>query len=131
MERPENLITREEAIAALGTGIRNFDIALRKKLITPVKSGELWYFDKQEIESYKIHKHVRDLNRRTNGDRVFDESKGHYSVPTVAKMYGVTRSKVYHLVRSKKLNTFRVGSTYVVIIDDKTTWEQVVVPKTN
>ena len=131
MEAPKNLITRDEAIAALGTGIRNFDIALRKKLITPVKSGDLWYFDKQEIESYKIHKHVRDLNRREYGEKVFDESKNHYSVPTVAKMYGVTRSRVYGLVRSKKLNTFRVGSTYVVIIDDKTTWEQVVVPKTN
>ena len=131
METPENLITREEALELLGTGMRNFDIAIRKKLINPVKSGDLWYFDRKEIESYKIHKHDRDLNRRMNGDRVFDLSKNYFSVPAVAKMYGVTRSRVYRLVRNNKLNNFRVGSTYVVIIDDKTTWEQVVVPKTN
>ena len=131
MEIPENLITREAALELLGTGIRNFDIAIRKKLINPVKSGDLWYFDRQEIESYKIHKHDRDLNRRINGERVFDLSKNYFSVPAVAKMYGVTRSRVYRLVRNNKLNNFRVGSTYVVIIDDKTTWEQVVVPKTN
>ena len=53
-----------------------------------------------------------------NGELLFDNQKGYYSVNQVAKMLNVPAQKIYYATRVGLLKAHRKGAAWVIHIDD-------------
>lgn len=119
-------MTIKEVCEELGVTLSAVSLSIRQKKLNPTQIGNKWYFTKEELERYKAKRYKRTESRHPNGEMIYDKSKNYYSVPEVAKMFSVPVLRVYRLIRNKKLNSFRVASAHVVIIEDKSAWEPII-----
>jgi len=92
-------------------------IAITKKRLKARKDSRHWLIDLVDLEEYRRSRYSR--NKLTyNGELLFDNDKGYYSVNQAAKMLGVPAQKIYYETRIGTLPFEKKGGTLVLKLSD-------------
>ena len=92
-------------------------VAIKQGKLKAYKDSTRWTIRLEDLEEYRRQKYSRTKSMY-NGELLFDNSKGYFSVNQVAKMLGVPAQKIYYATRIGLLKASRKGAAWVIHIDD-------------
>ncbi|MES2123003.1 MAG: helix-turn-helix domain-containing protein [Chlamydiota bacterium] len=92
-------------------------VAIKQKKLRASKDATRWTIDLEDLENYRKQKYSR-AKSMYNGELLFDNYKGYYSVNQVAKMLGVPAQKIYYATRVGLMKAHRKGAAWVVHVND-------------
>jgi len=92
-------------------------VAIKLNKLKARKETTRWTIHLDDLENYRKQKYSRTKSIY-NGELLFDNNKGYYSVNQVAKMLSVPAQKIYYATRIGKLKAFRKGAAWVVSVED-------------
>jgi len=111
-------MTISEVGNILGISRQAVYISIQNKRLEAEKIGRQWFILPENMVKYKKNRYSRTLCRRENGELLFDNSKGQYSIHQLAKICKVSPQRVYYLARRNGLKSERIGAAYVIQVDD-------------
>ena len=92
-------------------------VAIKQKKLRAYKDSTRWTIDLEDLEEYRRQKYSR-AKSTYNGELLFDNDKGYYSVNQLARMLGVPAQKIYYATRIGMLKASRRGAAWVIHIED-------------
>jgi excisionase family DNA binding protein len=92
-------------------------VAIKQRKLRATKDATRWTIDLEHLEEYKNNKYSRKKSLY-QGELLFDNKKGYYSINQIAKMLNVPAQKIYYATRVGHLQAFRKGAAWVVQIDE-------------
>ena len=92
-------------------------VAIKQKKLKAKKIATRWTISLKDLEEYRRQKYSRSKSIY-NGELLFDNEKGFFSVGQVARMLGVPAQKIYYATRIGLLKASRRGAAWVIHIDD-------------
>lgn len=92
-------------------------VAIKQKKLKASKDTTRWTINLEDLEDYRRLKYSRTKSTY-NGELLFDNRKGFYSINQVAKMLNVPAQKIYYATRVGLLKAIRKGAAWVVHSDD-------------
>lgn len=92
-------------------------VAIKLKKLRAKKETSRWTIHVDDLEEYRRMKYSRTKST-FNGELLFDNNKGYYSVKQAAEMLGVPVQKVYYATRIGRMKAHRRGSAWVVHVSD-------------
>lgn len=92
-------------------------VAIKQKKLRASKDATRWTINLEDLENYRKHKYSRTKSMH-NGELVFDNNKGFYSVNQVANMLGVPAQKIYYATRVGLMKATRKGAAWVIHSDE-------------
>jgi excisionase family DNA binding protein len=92
-------------------------VAIKQKKLKASKDATRWTIDLEDLENYRKQKYSRSKSV-FNGELLFDNHKGFYSVNQVAKMLNVPAQKIYYATRVGLMKAHRKGAAWVIHIND-------------
>ncbi len=92
-------------------------VAIKQKKLKATKDATRWTIDLEDLEEYRNNKYSRTKSV-FDGELVFDNNKGYYSVNQVAKMLNVPSQKIYYATRVGHLKATRKGAAWVIHMDE-------------
>ncbi len=75
-----------------------------------------------DLEEYRRQKYSRTKSM-FDGELLFDNKKGYFSVNQAAKMLGVPAQKIYYATRVGLMKAVRKGAAWVIHVDDIKTYQ--------
>jgi len=91
-------------------------VAIKQNKLKATKKSR-WEIDLRDLEEYRSNKYSR-AKSMFDGELLFDNEKGYYSVNQVAKMLKVPAQKVYYALRTGMLKSSRKGAAWVIHVSD-------------
>ena len=88
-------------------------VAIKQKKLKASKDSTRWTIHLDDIEEYRTHKYSRTKSM-FNGELLFDNHKGYYSVNQAAKLLNVPAQKIYYATRVGHLKAQRKGAAWVI-----------------
>ena len=88
-------------------------VAIKQKKLRASKDATRWTIDLNDLEEYRRKKYSR-AKSMFDGELVFDNHKGYFSVNQVAKMLGVPPQKIYYATRIGLMKAIRKGAAWVI-----------------
>jgi excisionase family DNA binding protein len=88
-------------------------VAIKQNKLRAYKDTTRWTIRLEDLEEYRKQKYSR-AKSTFNGELLFDNEGGYYSVNQVAKMLGVPAQKVYYATRIGLLKATRKGAAWVI-----------------
>ncbi len=98
-------------------------VAIKQNKLKATKHTTRWTIDLEDLEQYRRQKYSRTKSMY-EGELLFDNRKGFYSINQVAKMLGVPAQKIYYATRVGLLKASRKGAAWVVHADDVRTYKE-------
>lgn len=92
-------------------------VAIKLKKLKAVKDTSRWLIDLTDLNEYRNSRYSRTKSLY-QGELLFDNSKGYYSINQVAEMLNVPAQKIYYATRSGYLKGERRGAAWVIHEDD-------------
>ena len=92
-------------------------VAIKQQKLKATKDSTRWTIHLDDLEEYRKHKYSRTKSMY-EGQLLFDQDKGFYSVNQAAKFLGVPAQKIYYATRVGLLKAHRKGAAWVIHIDD-------------
>ncbi len=92
-------------------------VAIKQKKLKARKETTRWVIDLDDLDEYRRNKYSRSKSM-FNGELLFDNCKGYFSVNQVAKMLNVPAQKIYYATRVGLLKASRRGAAWVIHMDD-------------
>jgi excisionase family DNA binding protein len=92
-------------------------VAIKQKKLKAYKDATRWTIDLEDLENYKKSKYSRTKSM-FEGELLFDNRKGYFSVNQVAKMLNVPAQKIYYATRVGLLKATRKGAAWVIHTED-------------
>lgn len=92
-------------------------VAIKQKKLKASKDTTRWTIDLEDLEAYRQQKYSRTKSM-FNGELLFDNQKGFFSVNQVAKMLNVPAQKIYYATRVGLLKATRRGAAWVIHAND-------------
>jgi excisionase family DNA binding protein len=92
-------------------------VAIKQKKLRAYKDTTRWTIDLEDLENYRKQKYSRTKSM-FDGELLFDNVKGYFSVNQVAKMLNVPAQKIYYATRVGLLKAIRRGAAWVVHTND-------------
>jgi hypothetical protein len=87
-------------------------VAIKQKKLKARKTSR-WEIDLKDLEEYRKNKYSRSKST-FNGEPLFDNTGGFFSVNQVAKKLGIPAQKVYYATRIGLLKGTRKGAAWVI-----------------
>lgn len=88
-------------------------VAIKQKKLRAYKDTTRWTIRLDDLDEYRKQKYSRSKST-FNGELLFDNAGGYYSVNQVAKMLGVPAQKIYYATRIGLLKATRKGAAWVI-----------------
>lgn len=88
-------------------------VAIKQKKLKAYKDSTRWTIDLDDLESYRKQKYSRTKSM-FQGELLFDNQKGFYSVNQVAKLLNVPAQKIYYATRVGLMKATRKGAAWVI-----------------
>lgn len=88
-------------------------VAIKQKKLKASKDTTRWTINLEDLENYRRLKYSRTKSMY-NGELLFDNQKGFYSVNQAAKMLNVPAQKIYYATRVGLLKAIRKGAAWVI-----------------
>ncbi len=98
-------------------------VAIKQNKLKATKHTTRWTIDLEDLEQYRRQKYSRTKSTY-EGELLFDNNKGFYSINQVAKMLGVPAQKIYYATRVGLLRASRKGAAWVIHIDDVNSYKE-------
>lgn len=98
-------------------------VAIKQNKLKATKHTTRWTIDLDDLEEYRRQKYSRSKSMY-NGELLFDNKKGYYSVNQAAKLLGVPAQKIYYATRVGLLKAIRKGAAWVIHVDDITNYKE-------
>lgn len=92
-------------------------VAIKQKKLKASKDTTRWTIELADLEEYRRQKYSR-AKSMFNGELLFDNHKGYFSVNQVAKMLNVPAQKIYYATRVGLLKASRRGAAWVIHMTD-------------
>ena len=92
-------------------------VAIKQKKLKATKDATRWTIHLDDLDEYRRNKYSRTKSM-FNGELLFDNGKGYFSVNQAAKLLGVPSQKIYYATRVGLLKASRKGAAWVIHIDD-------------
>lgn len=92
-------------------------VAIKQQKLKARKEATRWLIRLEDLEEYRNQKYSR-LKSTYEGELLFDNQKGYFSVNQVAKMLGVPAQKIYYATRIGLLKATRKGAAWVIHMND-------------
>ena len=92
-------------------------VAIKQKKLKAQKDATRWTIRLDDLEEYRSNKYSRTKST-FNGELLFYNMQGYYSVNQAAKLLGVPAQKIYYATRVGMLKAFRRGAAWVVKKED-------------
>lgn len=113
----KKVVSITEAARINGVTRQAIYVAIKQKKLKAYKDSTRWTIRLEDLEDYRRQKYSRSKSTY-NGELLFDNSKGYFSVNQVAKMLGVPAQKIYYATRIGLLKASRRGAAWVIHVDD-------------
>lgn len=92
-------------------------VAIKQKKLRARKHMARWVIHLDDLEEYRNQKYSRTKSV-FNGELLFDNNKGYYSINQTARLLNIPAQKVYYATRVGHLKAQRKGAAWIVHIDD-------------
>jgi len=92
-------------------------VAIKQRKLKAYKDSTRWTIDLNDLEEYRKNKYSRTKSI-FDGELLFDNTKGYYSVNQVAQLLGVPAQKIYYATRVGLLKAIRKGAAWVIHTND-------------
>ena len=92
-------------------------VAIKLNKLKAKKEESKWLINLNDLEDYRNSKYSRTKSV-FNGELLFDNKKGYYSIGQTAKLLGVPAQKIYYATRVGLMKAQRKGSAWVIAIKD-------------
>lgn len=89
-------------------------VAIKLNKLKAHKDSTRWTIDLADLAEYRKHKYSR-ARSTYNGELIFDNAKGSFSVNQAAKRLNVPPQKIYYATRSGKMKAERRGAAWVIL----------------
>ena len=116
-EAPKKVVSITEAARINGVTRQAIYVAIKQKKLRAQKDATRWTIRLNDLEDYRRNKYSR-AKSTFEGELLFDNNKGYYSVNQVAKMLGVPAQKIYYATRIGMLKATRKGAAWVIQNND-------------
>lgn len=103
-------------------------VAIKQKKLKARKETTRWTIHLDDLEAYRNQKYSRTKSM-FDGELLFDNKKGYYSVNQVAEILGVPAQKVYYATRVGHLSAHRKGAAWVINTQDIEQYKQTYLEK--
>jgi excisionase family DNA binding protein len=119
----KKFVTLSEAAKINNVTRQAIYVAIKQKKLRAYKNPTRWIIDMADLEQYRKMKYSRSKSMH-NGELIFDNNKGYFSIQQASKMLNVPYQKIYYATRIGLLKATRKGSAWVVHIDDLKAYQQ-------
>jgi excisionase family DNA binding protein len=92
-------------------------VAIKLNKLKASKETTRWTIHLDDLEAYRKQKYSRSKST-FNGELLFDNNQGYYSVNQVSRMLSVPAQKIYYATRVGMLKAHRRGAAWVIHQDD-------------
>src|SRR3990170_1182457 len=92
-------------------------VAIKQGKLKAIKGATRWMIDLDDLSEYRRQKYSRTKSM-FNGELLFDNEKGFYSINQAARMLGVPAQKIYYATRVGHMKAVRKGAAWVIHITD-------------
>lgn len=117
LDSPKRVVSITEAARINGVTRQAIYVAIKQRKLRAQKDSTRWTIDLDDLEEYRRNKYSREKST-FDGELLFDNKKGFYSVNQVAKMLNVPAQKIYYATRIGMLKASRRGAAWVIHVDD-------------
>lgn len=104
-------------------------LAIRLKRLKAYRHEDRWRVFVVDLQAYDEKRFSRIHHSTFNGEPIFDESKGYFSVNKAAKMINIPTQKLYYAIRRGMLKASRKKAAWVIHISDLLQYESQYVKK--
>jgi len=98
-------------------------VAIKQKKLKASKDTTRWTIDLKDLEDYRKQKYSRTKSM-FDGELLFDNLKGYYSVNQVAQMLNVPAQKIYYATRVGLMKAIRKGAAWVIHTNDIKSYQE-------
>lgn len=98
-------------------------VAIKLKKLKARKEQSRWNIDLDDLMEYRRQKYSRSKSTY-QGELLFDNAKGFYSINQAAKMLNVPAQKLYYATRAGYLKASRKGAAWVIHTDDVKSYQE-------
>ncbi|MBS0654287.1 MAG: helix-turn-helix domain-containing protein [Verrucomicrobia bacterium] len=92
-------------------------VAIKLNKLRATKETSRWMINMEDLNDYRKQKYSRTKST-FQGELLFDNTKGYYSINQVSKMLNVPAQKIYYATRAGYLKAHRRGAAWVVRLED-------------
>lgn len=92
-------------------------VAIKQKKLKATKDSTRWTIHLDDLEEYRRNKYSRTKSM-FDGELLFDNRRGYFSVNQAAKLLNVPAQKIYYATRVGLLKASRKGAAWVIHSDD-------------
>ena len=103
-------------------------VAIKQKKLKASKDATRWTIDLEDLENYRRQKYSRTKSM-FNGELLFDNNKGFFSINQIAKMLNVPAQKIYYATRVGLMKAHRKGAAWVVHMSDVKLYQETYLSK--
>src|SRR3990167_2904951 len=105
-------------------------VAIKQKKLKATKDATRWTIALDDLEEYRRNKYSRKKSMY-EGELLFDNQKGYYSVNQAADLLGVPAQKIYYATRVGLLKAIRKGAAWVIHANDVKGYQESYLSKKN
>jgi hypothetical protein len=98
-------------------------VAIKQKKLKATKEATRWTIHVEDLAEYRNNKYSRTKSM-FDGELLFDNNKGYFSINQVAKELGVPAQKIYYATRVGLMKAIRKGAAWVIHSDDIKSYQE-------
>jgi excisionase family DNA binding protein len=117
VSEPVKVVSITEAARINNVTRQAIYVAIKQKKLKATKDATRWTIHIEDLDEYRRNKYSRTKSM-FNGELLFDNCKGYFSVNQAAKLLCVPAQKIYYATRVGLLKASRKGAAWVIHIDD-------------
>lgn len=114
----EGCVTVSEAAKIKDVTRQAIYLAIRLKRLRAYKHDDKWKIFLVDLNDYDSKRFSRIHHSVFEGEPLFDESRGYFSVDKASKMINVPKQKLYYAIRTGVLKASRKRAAWVIHVDD-------------
>jgi len=119
----KKFVTLSEAAKINNVTRQAIYVAIKQKKLRAYKNPTRWIIDIEDLDQYRKLKYSRTKSMH-NGELIFDNNKGFFSIQQASKMLNVPYQKIYYATRIGLLKASRKGSAWVVNVEDLNAYKE-------
>lgn len=128
-KKDKEFISITEAAERSGVSRQAVYVAIQNDKLPAIKQTTRWVIALKDLEEYRKNKYSRKKSTY-NGELLFDNDKGYYSINQVAEMLDVKPQKIYYATRAGLIKGSRKGAAWVIHIDEVNAYKKNYLEKT-
>lgn len=98
-------------------------VAIKLNKLKATKQTTRWTISLDDLENYRRQKYSR-MKSMYDGELLFDNNKGYFSINQVAEKLSVPAQKIYYATRIGLLKAQRKGAAWVIHSDDMKEYQE-------